>query len=222
MKKCLLLAAVMIVFAGCAQKLTGYQLIRSIERATKRSMSRTYEGITKEQAIAIAEQALWYSDDDIKVDEHRSDGFFATRNWSFFSVAHVFHGTDRWRITVDEDAETPNRVTVQAVSWLGSAASGIGSGSQIVLSDPKIPVGSIDQHYFSPHLYTLFFDRFDFFAGLRDTWEPCGKDLDKSTYVSTTGLKNGQDPLCLIPDKYDPTKNRPPYAPQGPKPTVRD
>jgi hypothetical protein len=216
-KNSILIVFTLFLFAGCVQKPMNREQHLVIEKAVEDSMSRTYQGITREQAIAIAEQVLWYSEDDIKITEHHTDGFFATRKWMLYAVFAVLNGIDMWRIDVVE--KEPNIVEVNVVSWLESAS--VGYSPYRLPTAIELHSGRPDRYYASPHLYNLFFARFDYFAGLRNTWEPCPSNLNKSTYIFMDGLENGDDPLCYMPDSHDPTKSRPSGAPPDPKPPVR-
>ena len=93
-------------------------------------------------------------------------------------------------------------------SWLSSGApivvTAVGT-TPVFMPSPDYP-HSQERHFVSAPLYRLFYDRVDYFLGLRDTWEPCPKNIDKALYVSVEGLENGADPLCYMPDSTDPTK----------------
>jgi hypothetical protein len=176
-------------------------------------MVKVYDGFTKEQLIAAAEKALKHSDADIKINEHREDGFFADRRWSVYAVLAAATGHDAWRISVNEPE--PGKLAVQAVSWYGGgeAISGFvtpvsgGAGGYSTSTMTTTASGATEQRYYvSPPLYNLFFARMDYFLGLKDTWEPCAKRIDKSLYIAAAGIENGQDPLCYHARSSDPTK----------------
>jgi hypothetical protein len=225
----ILLGCQMLLLTGCPPKPLPRDQYLAVEKATQMAMTKVYEGMTKEQAWAIAEQVLWYSDNDIKVTTYFDDGFLADQPWTVYAVFAFINAKDRWWITTSE--EEPGKIRVMVMTWLlehNAVTPGLIPAAPMVnksnFSTPRIREDgfpSSEDYYVSPHLYRLFFDRFDYFAGLRDTWEPCAKNIDKTTFIYKVGLESGQSPLCYSPDSHDPTKSRPKSAPPGPNPPVR-
>ncbi|MDR1111740.1 MAG: hypothetical protein LBP92_13860 [Deltaproteobacteria bacterium] len=157
----------------------------------KTPMNRLYDGLTVEQALDLAEQVLARSDPATQITERGPGVQFAERPWRAGIMLSIIEAADGWRITAAD--EGPGKVRVWAISWL----SHIGGRTE-VSPPPETPEGIAAQraHYVSPRLYDLFFARFEFLAGLRDAWEPCAENLGPGTFIGSTGVSDGQNPLC--------------------------
>lgn len=186
--KSILLSILILSLAGCvAPKMDRAQVV-ALNDATQRAMVRTYKNFTQEQLIAAADKALLHSEKDYRIT-HRKDGFSATRQWSLFLVTNAMYNNDAWDVKVDGSK-------IRATAWYAGGNMMIGN---------TFPAKSIDDPYLSPPLYDLFFDRMDYFLGLRSDWAPCAK-VDKTKFLFTAGMENGNDPLCSHVKSQDPTK----------------
>jgi hypothetical protein len=187
--KSILLSILILALAGCAPKPLDRAQFVALDEATQRAMTRAYKGFSQEQLIAAAEKALLHSEKDYKII-HRKNSLSATRQWILFLVLAGLIGNDAWDVKV-------NGNTVKAVAWYAGGAGGT--------FPVPVPAKSADDPYLSPPLYDLFFDRMEYFLGLRSDWAPCAK-IDKTKFLFAAGMENGNDPLCSHVKSQDPTK----------------
>jgi hypothetical protein len=192
-KSCLLpLMLTLALAAGCTPIQLDNAQFTSQDEATQKAMTRTYQDFTQEQLTDAAEKALMHSDKEYQVSRIKG-GLTAARHWTLFLVTNQVEGNDNWDITVGRGA-------VKAVAWYAGGSVGLPG------SATSIPANSADDPYLSPPLYNLFFDRMEYFLGLRSDWAPCVQ-VDVSKFHRAEGLKNGgNDPLCFMAKAQDPTK----------------
>ena len=158
--------------------------------------NRTYEGVTKEQAISAAERLLRLADGNDFMIAHNDDGFIASRNWSVYLVLAAAVGTDTWLVRAAENGHGGTRVSVSVGRQAGNV-TGVATGSNTVapLTMPSTG-GSVN----GTAIYDVFWARMDYLLGRRQVWMSCtGADKrvsdglvwgDNSALCSAFNIKN--------------------------------
>jgi len=186
-----------VLLAGCAKPPLTREEYLALNTANDKAMSRQFPGKSKEQLIAACEQALTASDSKYEVVRHMENGFYAKRNWFIYVVFAANSGESHWKITVEEKDGVN---TVFARSWNGGGVS----ISPIPISNSG---ASENDYYVSPPLYKLFFDRVEYFLGLRHDWASCDSAESSITEHERRNNKGiGLHALCTIVRERDPTK----------------
>ena len=206
MRLALSVLCALLLFSACAPKPLTREEYLAVDAASKAAMTRVYRGFTKERVVEAAIEALRHSDDDIKLTAHFENGFLADRRWSIYAILAAACGVDSWRFGVEEGED--GAVVANVVAWLSSFSAPIFTAvgtTPVVLPGQESPHCQ-ERYFVSSPLYHLFYDRVDYFLGLREDWAPCPNDLDRSLFIPAEGLGSGADPLCYMPDSTDPTK----------------
>ena len=131
--------------------------------------NRTYEGVTKEQAISAAERLLRLADGNDFMIAHHDDGFSATRNWTVYLVLSGAAGTDSWSIRAVENGNAETRISVNVstqVAGMGAVATGPNSVAPV--TSPAM-VGAVN----GTAIYDVFWARMDYLLGRRKIWMTC-------------------------------------------------
>lgn len=164
---CLTALAALLFLQGCASG-PRKELSREEWIATT---SRTYSGVTREQAIAAAERVLRLADGDDFQIVHNQDGFDAVRDWTAFAVIVLVTGKDYWSIRVMEQPGGV-KMTVQSSVTADTTAPTptTTKGTWVATSSPS---GAGGRPVDGPALYELFFSRVDFLVGLSPRWVAC-------------------------------------------------
>ncbi len=183
------------MMAGCAPKQLTREEFLALNDATTKAMTREYSGVDKERLLTACEQALKASDSKYDVTQHMPNGFYAERRWLIYMVIAAATGKNHWKILVEENDGTTKAVVR---SWIGD---GMGANPFPV----PFPGKTENEYYTSPSLYTLFFDRVDYFLGLREDWETC-EAAEKKMHPLEAGIGAGLESLCSVARENDPTK----------------
>lgn len=93
--------------------------------------NRTYEGVTKEQALTSAERLFRLADGNDFMIAHSDDGFIATRNWLVYLILAAAIGSDSWVVRAVENGGGGTRVSVSVCTQAGSV-SGVVTGPNTV------------------------------------------------------------------------------------------
>ncbi len=190
----ILFVAVCLAMTGCAGKQLTRTEFLALNEATSKAMVREYPGIGKDRVLVACENALKASDSKYAVSQHMPNGFYAKRSWLIYMVLAAAGGENHWKITV-EDKDGVSRV--EARSWAGQ---GMSAGPFPV----PFPGKSENEYYTSPSLYKLFFDRVDYFLGLRSDWATCDA-AEKNMHQYEAGVGTGLEALCSIVREKNPT-----------------
>lgn len=197
MRKAVLLLMVVACcgMVGCAVKQLTREEYLALNEATDVARIREYPGVSKDRMIAACESALKASDNKYEITQHMPDGFYAKRNWMVYMVIAAAWGDNHWKIIVEDKN---GGSMVEARSWQGAS---VGANPFPV----SFPGKTENEYYTSPTLYKLFFDRVDYFLGLRSDWATC-KNAEKNMHQYEQGATIWLEPLCSIVRETDPTK----------------
>ena len=170
----LVLAVTGVLAAGCAD------VPRDLTRDEYLAMvSRTYENVTAEDAIAAAEQVLRLSDADFGF-RHLEDGFEASRNWLVYAIFAGSTGTDTWTVSA---TPVTSGVKVEVRISRTSAAGII-----------PVPMGTFQVEL--PVVYDFFWGQLDWMLGARADWPLCpdsGESQDLLCGVTTENRTPGEE-----------------------------
>jgi hypothetical protein len=151
--------------------------------------NRTYEGVTKEQAISAAERLMRLADGDDFMIAHSDDGFLATRIWSVYLVLAASVGTDSWMVRAVENRGSGTRVSVSVGTQVGSV-SGVVTGPNTVAPLTTPSVGSPVN---GTAVCDVFWARMDYLLGRRQFWMDC---LEANERVGTRVVWGDNSALC--------------------------
>ena len=173
----------LVIFSACVSTPT-------LSREEWLSMTnRTYEGVTKEQAISAAERLLRLADGNDFMIAHNDDGFIATRNWTVYLVLSGAAGTDSWFIRAVENANGGTRITVNvSTQAAGMGAVVTGPNSAAPVTTPAV-VGAVN----GTAIYDVFWARMDYLLGRRKIWMTCTAANQK---VADGLVWGDNSPLC--------------------------
>lgn len=186
MEKIILAAALAAILTGCAT--TPPPTGRAEWEAQHK---REYQGVTPRQVQDAAEKILRLADHDFTF-QYPDGRLVASRNWMIYAVIAITGGKDHWIVeTVESGGATEVTVTITREASTTTAAPVIGGPgvAPIVGAAPGVPITQA-----APYL--LFWERLDYFLGLRPDWTTC--DQFKERIKSTTRARDrGQiDALC--------------------------
>lgn len=134
-----------------------------------RMTNRTYEGVTKEQALAAAEQILRLADGNDFMIAHSDEGFVASRNWSVYLVLAASFGTDVWQLRAAEYGTTGTKVSVSVSTQFG-AVGAVATGPSTVAPLTTPSAGSAVN---GTAIYEVFWARMDYLLGRSPVWMDC-------------------------------------------------
>jgi len=176
--------ALLATLSGCAAKRPQQTREEWINTTT-----RTYQGVTKDQALAAAEKLFRLADGDDFVITYTDDGIQATRPWSMYMVISAMSGTDYWTVRATQ-AGNAVRVAAQvnmqhqAITPMPTTSSGTWTAAVIPMSGSPV-IGTA--------IYDVFWARMDYLLGKTDTWMTC-EVADKRKSEGLTWGYN--EPLC--------------------------
>lgn len=134
-----------------------------------RMTTRTYEGVTKEQVLAAAEQVLRLADGNDFMVAHSDEGFVASRNWSVYLVLAASFGTDVWQLRAAEYGTTGTKVSVSVSTQVGAVgAVATGPSTAAPMTTPSAG-GAVN----GTAVYEVFWARMDYLLGRSPVWMDC-------------------------------------------------
>lgn len=149
--------------------------------------SRTYAGVSKEQALDAVEKLLRLADGSDFNIMHTDSGISATRPWISYAVIVAVSGTDYWDIRatpVDGGVKVSVRVTTQSQDTMPMQ---MGDDMMVMNSaNPGAPAYGVA-------VYDVFFARLDYLLGKGGAWMTC-KDADERVKSGATWGNN--EALC--------------------------
>lgn len=176
------LILILIALAGCAappKQITRNEWLNAT--------TRTYSGVSKEQALAASEKLLRLADGDDFNIQHTESGINATRAWIAYAVIVGVNGTDYWDIRADQIGDGV-KVSVQ-VSTQTQSTSPMQMGSTwmpVNSTTPGTPAHGVA-------IYDVFFSRLDYLLGKGGKWMTC-KEADERVKSGATWGNN--EALC--------------------------
>jgi len=185
-------ALLAVAISGCAPKQPQMSRQEWINTTT-----RTYAGITKDQAMEATEKLFRLADGDDFTVTHAEDGLSAVRQWSIYMVIAAAFGTDYWTVRAAQDGDKVKvsvqaSVQNQAIGPMMTAGGDISASAMPVIGTPVTGTA----------LYDLFFARLDYLLGKRDTWMTCEDEKHRIKSKITWGI---DDPLCSAANMKDDT-----------------
>lgn len=183
MKRGMFLLAVAFVIQGCAVETP--TMTREEWLAVS---SRTYENVTKDEALAATETILDLADGDDFNISHSQDGLYASRNWVVYLLIGGASGTDYWKVDAIEVAEGVRvslQVNTQAQAIVPMATTG-GDWTATTTGLAGSPVNGTA-------IYDVFWSRMDYLLGKSEEWMDCEEAKARVREGLTWG---DNDPLC--------------------------
>lgn len=149
--------------------------------------TRTYSGVSKEQALAASEKLLRLADGDDFDIRHTESGINATRAWIAYAVIVGVNGTDYWDIRTDEIGDGV-KVSVQVSTQTQSTGP-------MQMGSTWMPVNSTTPGTpaYGVAIYDVFFSRLDYLLGKSGKWMTC-KAADERVKSGATWGNN--EALC--------------------------
>jgi len=140
-----------------------------------RMTNRTYEGVTKEQALAATERLFRLADGNDFMVSHSDDGLVAVRTWAVYLILAASVGTDSWAVRAVENGSGGTRMSVSLGTQAG-AVTGVVTGQvggQYTAAPLTMPtMGSAVN---GTAIYDVFWARMDYLLGQYPAWMDCGE-----------------------------------------------
>ena len=170
--------------------------------------SRTYENVTKDEALAATETLFDLADGDDFQISHAQDGLYASRNWVVYLIIGGATGTDYWKvdaIEVPDGVQVSVQVNTQTQAIVPMATTG-GDWTATTTGLAGSPVNGTA-------IYDVFWGRMDYLLGRSDEWMDCETAKRRVQEGLTWGIN---DALCspfsvkdnlppeLVPDRPPP------------------
>lgn len=166
MKKIIELLIITFLLVGCVsiQPKTLAQLDESFKTNQKASV-KIYQNKTSEQVRYAAQKVLTLLDEDDMKFDVRTNELLATRRYMLYAVLSVTWGRDWYSIGYIKEGEgTKVRFAFEGQDNSGAFVPMIEESYR-----SNISVGAHN----NPTDYKLFYDRLDYFLGLRSDWVTC-------------------------------------------------
>ena len=204
--KWLVMVVVVSVLTGCATQQPQLTRAEWVALTTK-----SYPGVTVDQALTAAEKLFQLADPDDFKFTHTADTLIAHRQWSVYLVFAGAMGTDNWLVRAEE-TEIGVTLTVQ-----------MGEASGALLPMPTAygdtSIGSIPSVSGTPPtgnaLYTLFWGRMDFLLGKSNQWVSCkDHELQRTPKGPLWGTSHQLCNTFNIADNYPEGMKPPPEKPE--------
>lgn len=166
-----------------------------------KTTTRTYSGVTKDQALTAAEKLLRLADGDDFALTYTADTVQATRSWSVYLVIAAAMGTDYWTIRADQVGDAV-KVAVQvntqsqSITPMPTTTSGTWTAGTMPMSGSPVMGTAI---------YDVFWARMDYLLGKADEWMTCEKAnkrvSDGVTWGTNESLCNAFNMKDSLPEK---------------------
>lgn len=158
--------------------------------------SRSYEGVSREQALAAAEKVLVLADGEDFKFQHKPEGFLAARRWFVYMILAAARGTDVWEIRAEDQADG----AVKVYAFINSDSSGT-SGALLPTTSGGMAAGTVNSTHatgapvLSASVYELFWARMDYLLGRRADWMTC---KESNARVEANKVSGTNEPLCSV------------------------
>lgn len=171
---------------------------------TERYTVRTFDGVTKAQAMDAAERVMRLADPDDVTVSYQDDAIVMDRAFEIFAVISAANGKYRFQLaTTQENESAPVRARVaiymDMTTTIPVAGATLGGGiavapmSSTAMSGEFMPTGPA---------YDLFWNRVAYMLGQSDVWESCDAYAARNRL---SGPRDNLQPMCLYADDNPPS-----------------
>ena len=174
----------LVVLSGCAVKRPTQTREEWLQTTT-----RTYQGVTKDQALNAVEKLFRLADGDDFSIVHTEEGIQATRAWSIYVIISATFGRDYWTVKAEQKdggvkLAVQANIEMQNLTPMPTTSSGTWTAGTMPMAGRPIN---------GTALYELFWARLDYLLGKSKEWMTC-EVADKRRSEGITWGWN--DPLC--------------------------